>query len=793
MRLPYTCRPCLARLRLYSLQNTRCLAALHTAVALDPAVEFSRRYDDGDSSTANPDQTESSHQPVHDKDQLFRGTQELVRISPSVLRTRLLEKSHDHKTTQTYIGGVFGLSAPAASKSVSQLQRLLPAQPHEEAEALYAKYQAWKLEFSSRLRKSAFNNSDTAGSRLANWAVLADGTNPSVAAMKASWAALDTEKRQDSWPKMIQSLVDTNSDLLSTFLQATYDPAWSPFYVVEDSLRLLVMRPKLAAETHHDGLVDLVLFLMKTDTAGVIEVDQQLIGAVVSRTNEVDKVEELYHYMVSSDKNLSAPTLLQFASKFSKSTRHKALATDILCSMTKSNNLNINSAAGSSVCTSLLHLEKDSEIPQEAAAPDEIFRSLLEAGLDPNLLNITALMRNFCVRGHLDTAWTVFNLLLEYGIEPDQHVYATLLHGAKQDLNTDLIRRIMASIHSHNVWNVTMLNDFLDILLRDGESISETRRRQKKDMSPFRSMLLVYAKFFHLEPLQKICSFPLEDYLVWEGPAPGKSTPIRDIALTLLPLPEGSLLEPDSLTLSFMLAAALRGCPRFYPPKLRNGVASLQEQMNHFNRLVEQKDSTALGIIERQGTWIYDAFLRAILQFQQCLHPAVQLVQTMMERSAAERTRYGQNRRHPRPSVHTWTVLINGFKNHRQPGIAASMVRVMLKQGGVRPNIVTWNTLIKAFARSNDAEGAVRTIRYLECSGLTPDKDTIDAIGSMSSRARKQALRLMEAPNDELVSPDDDIVQLLADPRSSGHIDTTYSDPIIKDALSVSKPGSKQP
>jgi pentatricopeptide repeat protein len=276
----------------------------------------------------------------------------------------------------------------------------------------------------------------------------------------------------------------------------------------------------------------------------------------------------------------------------------------------------------------------------------------------------------------------------------------------------------------------------------------------------------------------------LEDYLIWHGPAAGTSTTITDIAAALLPQPESKLMKPDTITLSLMLSAAIRGAPRFYN-SLQSGAAAMLGQINHFNKLFDSGDSTAVAMVEKHGSLIYDVFLRGMLQFQQCLHPAVDLVKTMLERSLDEQKRYGRNVRHPRPSVYTWTMLVNGFKNHRQPGIAASMVRMMIKEGGVKPNMITWNTLITAFARVNDAHGAVRAVWYLEQSGLRPDKHTIQAISSMNPRARQQALTLMEASKDKLIPPDDDVASLLMRPIP---LDADYSDPIIRQVKNEDSP-----
>lgn len=702
-----------------------------------------------------------------------RGT---ARRHPIVaLRGNVLRPDCDFTKVWRAIAAAYGLPKRAAIDAAIQLERLL-ANRGPESTSFYAEYEAWKLGYSRILRQIATtsSNTDTTVSNAEEWAVFAKDLSPSIAAMKTSWAELDKAKREKLWPRMIQSMLSVNPELLPSFLQATYDPAWSQFYVVEDVVRLILLRTKQSDTVGHESLVDLVCFLMSTDVTGHLQLGQDIIGTLISRTG-LNKAIDLFQHFEKGARDLNPQTLLQFAGKFATSKENKALAAEILCSMANTHGFDINSPAASSVCTALLHLP-EGEIPEGVAAPDELFGMLLEAGLRPNLLNITALMRNFCVRGHLDTAWTVFDLLVEYGIEPDEHVYSTLLHASKRNLDVASVQRVMASIHSHETWNAAIVNDFLDIMVKENEGQSEKRRRQKKDNNAFRPLLHVYAKFFRLEPLQKLCNFPLEDYLLWQGPVHGKSSAMMNLAAALLPRPSNNLMEPDTITLSLMLSAAIRGAPRFYS-SLRNGVPAMLGQINHFNQLFDTGDVAAVSIVEKHGSLIYDVFLRGMLQFQQCLHPAVQLVRDMLERASAEQKRYGRNLRYPRPSVHTWTMLVNGFKNHHQPGIAASMVRMMIKEGDVKPNMVTWNALITAFARANDAQGAVKSIRYLEQSGLRPDRHTISAISSMNTAARKQALSLMEASKEKLIPPDDDVAPLLAAPHPRN---AHYPDPVVQ-------------
>jgi pentatricopeptide repeat protein len=695
------------------------------------------------------------------------------------LKTKLLNTKGDLMLLCDDISSVFLLPRPFAEEAVRQIRRIYRGRRTWDISNRLDEFQVWKIEYSRLLRQIYSDELKEAPYHSTDWAKFTGQAEPSVSAMAGSWAALDQDTRERLWFRMIISILDTNPALVPSFVRATYDESWSQAYVVEDLIRLLLLRATHYKDTKaQDSAVDLFFFLLDSNSQNSLKFREDVIGTIVTLA-PLEKNLALFDRLRAADESLQPATLLHFASVFAKSREHKSVAAQILCSLAKTKEYKINTPAVSSVCTSLLHLEEGGEMPDGPAAPDKLFEMLLQHGLHPNIYNITALMRNFCVRGYVDTAWTVFDLLLQYHIQPDQHVYSTLLNASKKELDAESIRRIMAAVSSHNAWNVVILNDLLDAIARDNHTYQERRRRQRKSNSAFRPMMQVYAKFFKLEPLQRLCTFPLEDYLLWQGPKPGHSSEITEIGAALVSQTEASLMDPDSTTLTMMLSAAIQGAPRLYPRagkhKQERAITRLLSQLNHFRRLLRSKDPLAVEMVQKHGTLVFDIFLRGMLQFRQCLQPAVQLVRDMLRNAAEEEQQFGRTVQHPRPSVHTWTILVNGFKNHRQPGVAASMVKMMVKDGGIKPNMITWNTLVTAFARVSDARGAVRSVRYMEKSGLSPDKDTVQALGSMNPEARKLAVRLLEvSKNDPL--PQDEVGVLLAAPQRA---DAAYPDPVV--------------
>ncbi|KAH8671401.1 hypothetical protein BX600DRAFT_459009 [Xylariales sp. PMI_506] len=757
MRNSFICRQCLSRLRQTSLLLQRPLRApFHTEAIEDstPPHPWQRARDNhpplstrqGDRLLASERSEQSTNSGRLQKHELKRQTRrrKLPYENPATqLRAEILRSDRDLVRLKPDIAKAYGISLAAAAETVHQLQRLFQSCKPEDVGTVFDEYQAWKVEYSSLLGKLSESSQGALVHDPSSRSDAASDDNTSISSMKASWLQMDQAKRETLWSQMILSGFAANPSLLPAFLQATYSTDWSPSFVVEDSVRLLI---QCRERFEQDEILDLVLFLLKDTPPGHLLFGQDVIGSLASSAS-LAKVVQLFEFFHARDIPIGPQTSLQLASRFAQSKNQKDLAAEILCSMSVEKGFDINSPAAASVCTTLLN---PSETLEDQPSPDELFRMLLEAGLRPNLINSTALLKNFCMRGYLDTAWAVYDLLLRYNIEPDPVVYSTLLRASKKNLDTASINRVMSIVHSKKVWDAHIVNEFLDIILRDNENQSEKRRRQRKSNNAFRPMLQVYAKFFHLDPLQKLCSFPLEQYLLWRGPSPGKSTHITEIAAALMPQAESMLMKPDTVTLTLMLTATIRALPRH---EKRYGTRPLLRHYQHIQQLLQSRDPLVLRIVEKHGTLIHDIFLRSMLQFKHCLQPAVHFVKNMLRLAAEEEQMYGRVIAHPRPSEHTWTILVNGFRNHRQPSSAASMIKMMREEGGLEPNIVTWNVLIAAFARNNNARGAVQAMRRMEQSGLEPDERTMQALGSMNTYARKQALALIEASKAQPAAP----------------------------------------
>ncbi|KAI1303347.1 hypothetical protein F5Y03DRAFT_360164 [Xylaria venustula] len=643
------------------------------------------------------------------------------------------------------LAALYGLSRQEARHAVGQLERLLwGCLDMDLAASRLDQYLAWKRDFAIILRDVVSTPSVQEGNPSISDAgseASSQGSEPE--SIKTVWQRLDEVKRQRLWPQILLSAARSEPHVLSTLIQSTFDPSWCPSYVVEDMLYLLFRRHQLAfqrgihseADRLHQEVTAIVTFVLSKCPPRYLSLEQSVLLSTFPSLSTSELIRH-YELLKAIEHPVHANTLLHLASRFAKGYDTKNNAVDILRVLTAMPGFDLNSPAAASVCTSLLTLNENEPLPDKQAAPDLLFEFLLKQGLSPNLLSLSALMRNFIIRGHLDTAWKIFDIMLQNGLEPDSHVYSILLNGSKLDLDSASFGHIFNIITSRNAWSPVLLNDFLGLIFRENELQEERRRRQrKKANNAWRPMLELYAKFYDLAPLQKFTLFSLENLVGTTGVPFKYSTSTTRMAESLMPRPEHKLMQPDSITLSLLIGAHMRS---LNTPKYAS------RYWVSFSNLVKRKDPTALSLVANHETLMFDIFLRTLLQFRHTIGFAIDRVQKSIDAAKKEKARLGRNLHHPPPSVHTWTILLNGLKNHNDTRSVVAIFDMMTNVGGVRPVLPTWNALIQAFARTSNVNGVVKAIWSLEKAGFQPDDQTFKAVRMLPKALKEQVITQLE-------------------------------------------------
>ncbi|GAP83123.1 putative pentatricopeptide repeat protein [Rosellinia necatrix] len=665
------------------------------------------------------------------------------------LKAKILSASGRYDIVREDFVSLYGLSHSEARHAVKQLGRLLRGGvagmgPRSKLDH----YVAWKKDFAVVLRNlsataPAHKNKPGTGSP-------ASDTVPhdtDAALLRTAWPRLDKDRRQRSWPQMVLSASESGPQTLRTFIQSTFDPTWCPSYIVEDAVYLLFRHHQLAPknDAQHNGnqpgqelepITTLVLDILNKCPPRYLALEQPVLALIFPSLPNSELVQ-LYQLLTNIEHPLHTYTLLHMANRFAKSFETKVHAADVLRILADTPGFNINTPASISVCTSLLSLNENEPLPDEQAAPDVLLEFLFQQGFRPDLVALSALMRNFCIRGRLDTAWKVFDLLVQHGLKPNHHVFSNLLNGSKLNQDGGSLRKIFDIITSHNNWSPVLLNDFLDLIYRENESQPEHRRRQrKKSNNAWRPMVHLYAKFFHLAPLQKLTLFPLKNLLSSWDTNPQHTTLSTDLARSLLPQRPSRLIQPDSTTLCLMFSAHMRSLAQ-------HGYALRYNK--HIYYLLKKKDPTALSLIENHGTLIHDIFLRTFLQFKETIHFAIRKVQIMADEANKEMARDGRNLHYPPPSIHTWTILLNGLKNHNDMRGVIAAFRMMTRISKVEPTLPMWNVVIQTFARAGSVDGVVNAVQSLEKAGYQSDERTVRAINLLPAALKEKAITQLEA------------------------------------------------
>lgn len=655
------------------------------------------------------------------------------------LKLKVLKSRGNFMFIRDDVSYMFGLTNYNARHAVNQLGRLLGGRDSgQEAGEELDRYDDWKRnlpELLEVIQKSQPTPNDDENSIQSD--VKKDNTIQSWEIVRGSWSELSNDRRKTIWQGYVASLFRSTPAKVPSFVQETFQPEWCPSYVIEDTIYLLLRN----VEGMRDGgrkrreVANLIFFLLQKAPPKYLILDQWAIWKATSLIR-TSRMFELYEALRKLEHPLRQNTLLHFASRLAVRSRYKAQATDVIRFLSTMPGFDINAPAPSSVCTTLFTMKKGDNVADEDAAPDELFKALLDLGFRPSLLGLSALMRNFCVRGRIDVAWKIFNSLLEAGIEPDAHVFSILLNGAKKAFDMESFQRDVDMIEATKGWTPVLLNDFLDFIYQIDETKDEIRRDQRKRLGvrAWRLMVQLYTKFFHRAPYQRITDFPLDDLFEnISDTTPPHLQEISRMVTNLAQRPDDMLMQPDSLTLQIMLKAHYWS---IRDPK------ALLIYYKKFMTAFAWRDPIVTNLIEERGHAVHDILLKSLLQFEKTFNTGIEMMNRRVEYAWMEKKKHEKNTFHPPATVHTYTILMNGYRDHKQYEGVIRTLNSMVK-AGITPTMATWNTVIGSLLETGSIGRAVRVIEHINRIGLQPDKDTIEEVTSLTLGKRQAFAEFM--------------------------------------------------
>jgi len=575
--------------------------------------------------------------------------------------------------------------------------------------------------------------------------------------MRERWQKLSPHKRDQRWPSVMSKCLRYAHHRLPQILEATFEQGISRHYIVRDVLDYLAEQKRYVSkneqQAYADSLVDTLLYVLRNSKPGYMELKQNTIFNIIKLAS-VKKVSELYVGFGNSGQRILFHTKLQFASRFAKDGECRPLALDLLTELVRVDGLDINSTLGNALASSLLSIPNrdPGRVPDKirATLPPalrvQIYETLLDLGLNPNIINFTAIMQNLCESRELPTAWDIYNLMLSQGIELDDWVYLVLLRGSKNIEDHVSAHRVIAKVKEKGIHNPTIWNEALHTLFVTALTYTQKRNIKPPRVVPVFPMMLVgYSKLFDTAPLQKFMTTDIKDHFsglpaggfgmgVSGGPLWGW---VKSVWPIVASMPTGyPTLQPGMDTLYIMLLGYVKGFSKPY---------SIVAFYSHFRNLLKAGDPLACQFVKEKGPMLHNVVMKALCEYHPMLRVGLDVLSDMLKDTIEESEQADQSPdappRHPAPNIYTWSILLNGFMFHKQFK-QGERILAMMREHGIQPNTATWNQLLGGYTRTQQASKAVGVLQRMEREGCVPDAFTTRAFSYLTNQ--EGALKMME-------------------------------------------------
>lgn len=428
-----------------------------------------------------------------------------------------------------------------------------------------------------------------------------------LVSIRKFWDTIPTVKRIHMWPELILTALRRHPEKALEVLSAIYTEPYPPSYAISDTLDFIISHYLRNRET---PMTDIALMLWRdidhllhNGPKDHIHLSQSSLYLLISHL-DVPTIKTLYKTLDKLGHPLHQNTLIHFASRLAKS-GDKGYALELLERMSQYE-FDFNTPKMLSLCTSILQ-RKDA---QAGKSDSEVFGSLLQCGMKPNIIIYNVLLSNSLQAGDHETGWKIHDMMIENGIEADSYTYSILLNDAKLRIDPSAIRQVMSLVTEKGIRGPHIITDVLHaiFLLHRQQYWVYDPSSDYQDQPPeiFVKMLRVYCDFFHLEPLIRL--------------VPGFTERYPDFSLSnTAPLVTEHLMDPPMPTLVVMLTGFL------------NGLTESQTAMgfySNFRKLVLAGDPSVTELT--QTTHIYNLVLMTFGRFSDRLVDCPNVIADML-------------------------------------------------------------------------------------------------------------------------------------------------------------------
>ena len=328
-----------------------------------------------------------------------------------------------------------------------------------------------------------------------------------------------------------------------------------------------------------------------------------------------------------------------------------------------------------------------------------IVQNLSELGVNLNIQHCNIAILNAVESGDLQSAFSVYNSLVDNGLRADKYTHAILLKGCK------------SAIEDSDTLNATIRQAIRDTdVLKSPIVATEIlhclylHHFQRSPETAFSIVAEAYTQLFDATSLIRMQMLPVDS----QDPS------------------QGQRVRPTLAALGIMVVAYLRNGTH------RHNSHSARQQYNlyrHIRTLVGRRVQPWLKLVETD--YLANAFLMAFTLHPSSLAYAAEIIRDMQTPLPAEpdspNPLLHTSKAVCKPTVQSWSIFLHGFARHRKMDLAEQVLQYM-REKGMKPNQVTWNSLLGGYVGIRDHDGAVQAFKKMQDEGFRGNDVTLRAM-----------------------------------------------------------------
>ena len=495
--------------------------------------------------------------------------------------------------------------------------------------------------------------------------------------------------------------------------------------------------------THYaEEVVNMVIHIIEQSGRNRVYLHNKTLSKLAGMASP-SGVAALYQALKRYPLQLNVFSRLKFAGHMAMEPSHKPLAVEILSDLVQREGVARDSAHIAALVTAIFTFSaEDARNPNYNEIRARLFEEIMGLGIELNLINYTALIRNLCLTGDMDVALQVSEAMREQGIKPDGRLFSVLIHGGKLAGDWSLVERFVCEIAEtgRGIGDPIIYNDlihclhkaYLDKYISKEEGFT---RRADRVVPAFPTMLQAYAKFFDMEPLQRLLPMHDLEQIVRETEDSqltrlAQGSWISDVAPILRKMDRikpQQVLEPRPDTIRIMLVGYIDSLSNAY---------HLSSFCVQFRKLIQSGDPLLCQVVKNDTT-IHDRILLSLAEWPGLIRVSMELVNEMLSDSIQVLDRRLQGKLsggyHPAPSAHTWSILLKGMGRAKQITLSRRLLALMHTHG-FAPCSVSWNVLVGTYARVQDVQGTMNALQERKRAGFEPNDYTFTALSHLRNK-----------------------------------------------------------